>query len=145
MDGIRLGRAERASSDGGSVERVYNPSDSAPRGWYRIGHLASAESLEVGSIVLATIPGEAAALAAQRGYVREHVVRIDGTAVAIVQTADGLQRPPPVWRQCGVFADDELLLLGVTHPASFDSRYFDPIERSAVLGVARALWAWGEP
>ncbi len=144
---------------------VYNPSDSVPRGWYRIDHLDHAQPLHVGNLVLATIPAGAAALAAQRGYlpagvpflkriaavapqwvcVRADVVRIDGAAVATVVTRDGKQRPLPVWRQCRVLADDELFLLGVTHPASFDSRYFGPIERSAVLGVARPLWTRSEP
>mgnify|MGYP000035225145 CR=1 FL=1 len=41
---------------------VYNPSDSVPRGWYRVG---SADSLHVSSIVLAQVPADAAALAAQ--------------------------------------------------------------------------------
>jgi hypothetical protein len=44
---------------------VYNPSDSVPPGWYRIGPLGS---LHIGSIVLARLPADAAALAAQRGY-----------------------------------------------------------------------------
>ena len=96
---------------------VYNPSDGAPRSWSRIGHLAPAKFPQVGCIVLATVPAEAAALAAQRGYlsagvpipkriaavapqavcVGEHVVRIDGAAVAILRAFDGMQRPLPVW------------------------------------------------
>jgi conjugative transfer signal peptidase TraF len=144
---------------------VYNPSDSAPRGWYRIGHLDHAKSMQVGGIVLATIPADAAALAARRGYlptgvpilkrigavapqsvcVREHTVYIDGAAVATVRTLDGMQRPLPVWRQCRVLADNELFLLGVTHPASFDSRYFGPIATSAVVGIARPIWTWRAP
>jgi hypothetical protein len=47
--------------------------------------------------------------------------------------------PLPVCRQCRVLADDELFQLSVAHPASFDNRYFGPIERSAVLGVAHAV------
>ena len=47
------------------VQIVYNPSDSVPRGWYRI---VPADSLQVGSIVLARLPAPAAALAAQRDY-----------------------------------------------------------------------------
>ena len=77
--------------------------------------------------------------------VREHVVRIDGTVVATVRTFDGKQRLLLVWQQCRVLADDELFLLGVAHPASFDSRYFGPVARSAVLGVARPLWTRSAP
>ena len=144
---------------------VYNSSDSAPRGWYRVGGVDHAESLRVGTIVLAHIPADAAALAAQRGYlpagvpilkrigavapqsvcVRKHVVRIDGIAAATTRTLDGRQRPLPIWQRCRVLADDELFLLSETNLASFDSRYFGPISANAVLGVARPLWTWSTP
>ncbi len=147
------------------VSIVYNPTDSVPRGWYRVGHIDHADVLQVGSIVLARLPAHASALAAQRGYlpagvpilkrigavapqsvcVREHVVRIDGIAVATVRTLDGNQRPLLVWQQCRALADNELFLLGVTHPASFDSRYFGPIATSAVVGIARPMWTWRAP
>ena len=139
---------------------VYNPSDSLPRGWYRIGPMESAASLHVGSIVLARLPAGVAAFAAHRGYlpsgvpilkrvgalapqsvcVREHLVRIDGAVVASTRTHDGAHRPLQAWSQCRPLARGELFLLGDTNLASFDSRYFGPISGSAVLGVARPLW-----
>ena len=144
---------------------VYNASDSLPRGWYRIGGLGSAASLQVGSIVLAWLPADVAALAAQRGYlprgvpilkrigalapqsvcVREQLVRIDGSVVASVRTHDGAHRPLQAWAQCRPLEVGELFLLGDTNPASFDSRYFGPISASAVFGVAQPLWTWSEP
>lgn len=144
---------------------VYNPSDSVPRGWYRIGSLGSAASLHVGSIVLARLPADVAAFAARRGYlpsgvpilkrigalapqsvcVREHLVRIDDAVVASVRTHDGAHRPLQAWSQCRPLAVGELFLLGDMNPASFDSRYFGPISASAVLGVARPLWTWSSP
>lgn len=144
---------------------VYNPSDSVPRGWYRIGRMESAASLHLGSIVLARLPAGVAAFAAQRGYlpsgvpilkrigalapqsvcVRGQLVHIDGTMVATVRAHDGAHRPLQVWSQCRLLAVDELFLLGDTNPASFDSRYFGPISASAVLGVARPLWTWSTP
>ncbi len=150
---------------GDHVLVVYNPSDSVPRGWYRIGRMESAASLHVGSIVLARLPAGVAAFAAQRGYlasgvpilkrvgalapqsvcVREQVVRIDGAAVATVRTHDGAHRPLHAWAPCRPLAGGELFLLSATHPASFDSRYFGPIASSAVLGVARPLWTWSAP
>jgi type IV secretory pathway protease TraF len=48
-------------------------------------------------------------------------------------------RPLSSWGQCRRLADDELFLLSVTNPASFDSRYFGPINASAVIGLARPL------
>lgn len=142
---------------------VYNPSDSVARGWYRIAPDVGPDSLHVGSIVLAWLPADVAACAAQRGYlpdgvpvlkrigalapqsvcVRAQVVRIDRDAVAITRLHDGAHRPLSAWAQCRPLAGDELFLLSDTNPASFDSRYFGPIDASAVLGVARPLWTWG--
>ena len=134
-----------------SARIVYNPSDSVPVGWYRI---EPAHALHVGSIVLTTLPADAAALAAQRGYLPSHVpllkrvgavapqhvcivngiVRIDGVPIAAVLRTDRWGRPLSSWPQCRPLADDELFLLSNTNPASFDSRYFGPV--SAVTAVA---------
>lgn len=149
-----------------SAHIVYNPSNSVPVGWYRIESVNSpADSLHVGSIVLAQLPAEAAALAAQRGYLPPHipllkrvgavapqhvcivggVVRIDGVPVAAVLRADRMGRPLPFWQQCRALAEGELFLLSATHPASFDSRYFGPVSASAVIGVARPVWLESRP
>jgi conjugative transfer signal peptidase TraF len=141
---------------------VYNPSDSVPRGWYRIGPVGL---LHVNSIVLARLPAEAAALAARRRYLpsgipllkrigavapqvvceREGIVRIDGVAVATALSRDGKHRPLQSWTQCRVLAEGELFLLSNANPASFDSRYFGPIAASAVIGSAWPLWTWSTP
>ncbi|HBO6068026.1 TPA: S26 family signal peptidase [Pseudomonas aeruginosa] len=143
-----------------AVRIVYNPSDSVPVGWYRITPARSLPgALPVDSIVLTTLPADAAALAAQRGYLPSHipllkrvgavapqhvctvngVVRIDGVPVAAVLRADRWGRPLPSWPQCRPLAQGELFLLSVTNPASFDSRYFGPISAAVVLGVAQPL------
>jgi conjugative transfer signal peptidase TraF len=141
---------------------VYNPTDSVPRGWYRVGNINNPASLHVGSIVLARLSPEVAAFASQRGYlpsgmpilkrigavapqavcVRGQTVLVDGEVVATARTHDGAHRPLQTWRQCRSVAEGELFLLSRTNPASFDSRYFGPIPASALLGVARPLWTW---
>jgi conjugative transfer signal peptidase TraF len=144
------------------VQIVYNPSDSVPRGWY---HIRPADSLQVGSIVLARLPAPAAALAAQRGYlpsgipllkriaavppqrvcVDSETVRIDDVPGAAVMPADGRGRALSAWQQCRRLAHGELFLMSNTHPASFDSRYFGPIRASDVIGSAQPMWTWSTP
>ncbi len=149
---------------------VYNPSDSVAVGWYRVDPLGDGTGspprpLSVGSIVLTTLPPDAAALAAQRGYLPARVpllkrvgavspqtvcvfdalVWIDGVPVAAVLPTDRLGRPLPSWRQCRQLRPGELFLLSVTNPASFDSRYFGPVSTSAVIGVAHPVWLESRP
>ncbi|EPG2916833.1 S26 family signal peptidase, partial [Pseudomonas aeruginosa] len=149
---------------------TYNPSDSVAVGWYRIEPFdpraaSLPRPLSVGSIVLVPLPAEAATLAAQRGYlptrvpllkrvgavapqqvcIASGIVRIDGVPTAAALRADRLGRPLPAWQQCRRLEPDELFLLSVTNPASFDSRYFGPVSASAVIGVAHPLWLETRP
>lgn len=144
---------------------VYNPTDSVPRGWYRVSRAGSVSSMPVGTIVLARLPAEAAAFAGQRGYlpagvpilkrigatppqtvcVHEHRVHIDGAWVATARTHDGAHRPMQAWAHCRPLSAGELFLLSDTNPVSFDSRYFGPIARASVLGIAKPLWTWSTP
>lgn len=144
---------------------TYNPSDSVAVGWYGIepfAHRAASLSrpLSVDSIVLVPLPAEAAALAAQRGYLPTRIpllkrvgavspqevcivggiVRIDGVPAAAVLLSDRLGRPLPSWRQCRRLEPGELFLLSATNPASFDSRYFGPVSAATVIGVAYPIW-----
>lgn len=149
---------------------IYNPSNSVAVGWYRVDSLdhrtdALPHPLSVGSIVLVKLPADAAALAAQRGYLPAHVpllkrvgavapqrvcivgrsVRIDGMPVAAVLPADRMGRPLPSWQQCRQLHPGELFMLSTTNPASFDSRYFGPIVASTVIGVAHPVWLETRP
>lgn len=153
-----------------AVRWVYNPSDSVPRGWYRITSASAAGSagtavngLHVGDIVLARLPDEEAALAAQRGYLPNGVpllkrigamapqrvctvqrtVHVDDVPVALAREVDGLGRGLPLWSHCRALRTDELFLLSATNSASFDSRYFGPIDAAAVLGRAQPMLTWG--
>ena len=144
------------------VRIVFNPSASVARGWYRVDAVSDGASLRAGSIVLARLPADVAAFAAQRGYLPEGVpivkrigavapqtvcvvdrlVWIDGVPVAAVLAHDGARRSLHPWAQCRALIEGELFFLSDTHPASFDSRYFGPVDAAAVLGIARPLWTW---
>ena len=149
---------------------TYNPSDSVAVGWYRIDPFDTRTAplprpLSVGSIVLTRLPADAAALAAQRGYLPAHVpllkrvgavapqhvcivarrLRIDGVPAAAALPVDRLGRPLPSWQHCRPLAEGELFLLSVTNPASFDSRYFGPVSVSAVIGIAHPVWLETRP
>ena len=149
---------------------IYNPSDSVAVGWYRVDPLdrragSLSRPLSVSSIVLVPLPTEAAALAAQRGYLPTRVpllkrvgavapqevciaggiVRIDGVPLAAALLADRWGRPLPSWQQCRRLEPGELFLLSVTNPSSFDSRYFGPVAASAVIGVAHPVWLEKRP
>ena len=149
---------------------TYNPSDSVAVGWYRVDPLDPRASspprpLSLDSIVLVPLPAEAAALAAQRGYLPtrvpllkrvgavapQHVcivagqVRIDGVPAAAALPADRLGRALPSLQLCRRLEPGELFLLSVTNPASFDSRYFGPVSASAVIGVAHPVWLETRP
>jgi len=145
---------------------VYNPSDSVAVGWYRVDPLErQSDPLHAGNIVLVSLPADAAALAARRGYlplgipllkpaaavapqtvcVTGGIVRIDGVPVATVLRVDGMGRPLRAWPSCHRLRPGELFLLSTTNPASFDSRYFGPVRSSAVLGVAHPVWLETRP
>ena len=143
-----------------AVHVVYNPFDSVPVGWYRIMPAsASPLAVHMGSIVLVRLSANAAALAAQRGYLPARIallkrvgtvapqpvcienreLRINGVPVAALLPADRVGRPLQPWPHCQALADGELFLLSETNPASFDSRYFGPIQASAVIGIAQPI------
>jgi len=148
-----------ASTLKGSLRLIYNPSTSAPIGWYFIRR---ANALRSHDIVLAWPPPPAAALADDRHYlprgvpllkeigavdrqfvcVRDGNVSIDGVPAAHTLRSDGAGRELTSWNDCRALAAGELFLLSHHSDASFDSRYFGPIRRDAVIGQAIPLWTW---
>lgn len=136
---------------------VYNPSRSVPRGWYVV-HVR--DDYKPGDIVLARLPAAAAALAAQRGYLPSTVpllkrvgaiapqavciqgglVRVDSAPVAAARTTDAHGRPLPVQRFCQRLDAQQVLLLSTDSTDSFDGRYFGPLDRQQIIGVARLVW-----
>jgi conjugative transfer signal peptidase TraF len=145
-----------------AIHLVFNPTDSAPRGWYLI---TPAARFRVGDYVVTQIPNEAALLAAARGYLPltvpllkqvgavagvrvcacNGVVYIDGAAVGRVLDVDTNGRTLTSWQECRALTGDELFLLNTSNIASFDSRYFGPVQTTYVRGRATPLWTWTQP
>lgn len=138
---------------------IYNPSESAPRGWYA---QRPVHALQPGTLVFARLPAAAAHLADERGYLPRHLpilkrigavtgqmvcaehglVRIEEQTVVAVRSRDGRGRSLPTWQGCRPLADGEVFLLATHSPGSFDSRYFGPVGCEAILGEAVPLWTW---
>ena len=136
---------------------VFSATPSAPVGWF----LVKPHAVRLGDLVLARLPQSAAELADERGYLRfgtpvvkrvaaiegqvacssGNGIRIDGRDVAIALLHDRQGRPLLAWRGCREVAD-EVFLLGDRSLASFDSRYFGPVARSAIIGRVQPLWTW---
>lgn len=136
-----------------SVRLIYNASDSAPRGLYTVSPVAA---VHVGEYVVARLPEATATFAAMRGYlprfvpvlkqiaalpgqhvcIRNGAVHVDGVAVARTLNEDGKHRPLVPWNACRRLVEGELFLLNFANPASFDSRYFGPLDLSFMRGRA---------
>jgi len=67
-------------------------------------------------------------------------VFIDGHLVAQLLEDDSRGRPLAHWSACRTLNAQELFLLSTYSRFSFDSRYFGPVKRVAVLGRAIPLW-----
>ena len=135
---------------------VWNASDSAPRGLYRVfpGVLP-----ERGDMVIAWAPEPYRRLSAERHYLPGNVplvkrvaalagdrvcargasILVGGRTVAHRLAVDGKRRAMPWWHGCRTLGPGEYLLL-MDAPASFDGRYFGISTSSQLVGKARALW-----
>ena len=135
---------------------VYNPSPSAPIGFYRI---VPATDLRVGDLVVFRTPPLFAGLFAERGYLPRGVplikrvmatagmvvceqdgqLAIDGVHVADALPVDGRGRPMPTWHGCRALGKQEFFAL-MSYPASLDGRYFGPVPTALIIGKAVPLW-----
>jgi conjugative transfer signal peptidase TraF len=138
---------------------IYNPSPSAPRGWYLV---RPAAQLHRGDFALVQLSAPIAQMADERRYLprtvpllknvgavsgdrvceQQGLVRINGIPVAQALARDGSGRVLVAWTDCRRLVAHELFLLGTTSAASFDSRYYGPIDADSVIGIAIPVWTW---
>lgn len=138
---------------------TYNASPSAPVGFYL---MAAERPLRIGDVVLVRLPGDAAALAAERGYLPSSVpalkrvaglagdrvcgqgqlVLINDAPAAIRFPGDGKGRALPFWDGCRTLRPTEVFVLNEGVSASFDGRYFGPVDTRSIIGRLVPLWTW---
>lgn len=131
---------------------LYNPSASAPVGWYKIN---ANGVIERDVMVAAFAPDDARNLADERGYLPHHVpliktvwatggekicsengvVRAPNRPDIYALREDGLGRELPSWSGCITLTMDEVFLVSTDVQTSFDSRYFGPVHLENVLGT----------
>jgi conjugative transfer signal peptidase TraF len=139
---------------------IYNASASAPLGFYylenrlpargEIAAVAPPPAVELMIASRAILPPSVPLLKQVAAIGGDEVCRtkapadtiaINGKAVAEVLENDPEGRPLPSWQGCLRLVDGEFFLLQ-PHPLSFDSRYFGPVLRCDILGIAHPLWTW---
>lgn len=136
---------------------VMNLTSSVPIGLY----VRNAAPPRTGDFVLLRLPMHLRQFAAQRDYLPlnrlllkivaastgDAVCRfgsrvwVGGHSAVWILRTDALGRPLPNWRGCRRLRAHELFVLG-SHSVSFDSRYFGPVRRQAVLSAMRPILAF---
>jgi conjugative transfer signal peptidase TraF len=140
-----------------SIPRLlYNPSASAPVGWYKLSPNHSAQR---GDLVAALPPKNGAALAFEREYLPPNIpliktvwavsgeeichesgqVLVQGRPALVVLKQDVLGRSLPSRSGCYRLSKDEVFLVSIDVQTSFDSRYFGPVKRENILGRVKYL------
>jgi type IV secretory pathway protease TraF len=130
---------------------IWNASDSVPIGWY----LVSKRQPDIGEIAVIRPAEWVQIYASSRGYLPKNVwllkpiygihpsiicrfgryIFSDGKHIATAQREDRMHRVLPVWKGCHKLKSDEFFVLAKPKN-SFDSRYFGPVKRDLIIGIA---------
>jgi len=132
---------------------IWNFSDSAPHGFYRVldrpwrrgDWVAVRPSADLRAEIEAAgldlrghlLIKRARAVGGDRVCRSGAVVTLNGAVVALARAQSSTGAALPTWRGCRVLRNGEAFLLGA-HRASFDSRYFGAIPSADVLGALAA-------
>ncbi len=141
---------------------IYNPSPSAPIGWYRLEFKVTPEA---GDLVAAFAPNIAQKLAVERHYLPSNIpiiktvwavtgdeichhpgqVLMRNRPAIVVLSHDSFGRELPSLTGCYLIQEGQVFLISTDVQTSFDSRYFGPVPISNVLGQAQYLgrFQWG--
>jgi len=134
---------------------LWNASPSVAPGLYRL----TSQPPQTGTLAVIRLPEPLRTLAATRGYLRagallikpvvagagdivcRHgpLVTINGRSISRAKTADQTGLALPLWSGCFRLAPTDVFVLS-EEPASFDSRYFGPVQRRHIVGTALPVW-----
>jgi conjugative transfer signal peptidase TraF len=139
---------------------VYNASGSAPFGFYLLGDklprrgemavIKPPPAIELMLVTSRILPPSVPLVKQVAAVGGDEVCRsdqpngtisINGKVVAETFDKDRDGRPLPAWSGCMRLVEGEFFVMQ-PHPYSFDSRYFGPVMKCDILGVARPLWTW---
>ncbi|WP_446653405.1 S26 family signal peptidase [Blastomonas sp.] len=132
---------------------IWNVSASVPTGFYWV---AADRPLQTGRCVAIKPAPAIRRWLASRGYLPpgvplikriaalegqevcrfRHGITIDGRLVALARARDTLGRPLPVWSGCRTLGPDTFFALNAHRADSLDGRYFGPMPRSVIIGMA---------
>lgn len=140
---------------------IYNPTESAEPGWYRVH---KGRDPERGDLVAARLPVDASKLADARGYLPAGLPVIKtigavagdkvcwtGQAVSLpgghrlqLLELDSAGRPLPQRSTgCVTLRPEEVFLASDRIPGSFDSRYFGVVDADLVIGPVKHVASFG--
>jgi len=138
---------------------LYNPSPSAPVGWYKV---ETRNGYELGDMVAVQLPDWAEELAVKRGYlapdtpviktivggpgdeycVHESRLEVGNDQSFYIHHADSQMREMPVLPVgCRRLDVGKYLIASVSYDRSFDSRYFGPVDVSGIIGAVHLMGA----
>ena len=141
---VGIGLIVSASRHRAIAKLIYNPTSSAPRGWYRVQTPAD---LHRGDFALVRLPAGVATFADERRYLPKTVplvksvaavvgdqvceqkglVRINDIVVARSLQRDGAGRDLVAWTGCRRLRAGDLFLLGMTNNALLETSRFNGV------------------
>lgn len=136
---------------------IWNATESVPTGLY---HIRGTASLHVSERVAIDPPLSLRRYLAERGYLPSGVpllkevaalrgdtvcrhdltITINGEEAGEARALDSRARPLPDWQGCHTIGADEIFVMNLRAPDSFDGRYFGPIRRDHLIGRASPVW-----
>ncbi len=145
-------------SSANPIRFIYNPSPSAPIGFYRI---KAVSNLKRGVYIVVPTPPAFREMAAKRQYLPINIplikqifaiagdeicrvnegIFVNQELVALALKSDSKNRLLPIWQGCIILEENQFFAL-MNDPNSFDGRYFGALNISDIIGIATPIFTW---